>query len=96
MNTPTPRNIDPEIQSARDELAASLDELLDRVHPRTVANEFTSATKQAASDAASFVSGKGFPHSEDSSRARNAKAALGVAVGGAALLVFSVLTKKKK
>lgn len=96
MTEPTPYRIDPEVQAARDELAASLDELLDRVHPRTVANEFTSATKKAASDAASFVSGKGFPASEDPSRARNAKAALGIAVGGAALLVLSVLTKKKK
>jgi hypothetical protein len=93
----TPREIDPEVQAARDELAASLDELLDRVHPRTVAHEFTSATKQAATDAASFVTGGGLPHGdEDASRARNAKAALGVAVGGAALLILSVLTKRKK
>ena len=92
----TPRYIDPEIQSARDELAASLDELLDRVHPRTVASELGSATKLAATDAASLVSGKGFPDSIDESRVRNAKAALGVAVGGAALLVLSILTKKKK
>lgn len=92
----TPRDLDPEVQAARDELAASLDELLDRVHPRTLANDFASATKTAASDAKSFVTGGGFPDVEDPKRARNAKTILGVAVGGAALLVLSVLTKKKK
>ncbi len=92
----TPRDINPEVQAARDELAASLDELLNRVHPRTVAQEFAKTTKQAATDAASFVSGQGLPHEDDPVRARNAKAALGVAVGGAALLVLTLLTKKKK
>lgn len=92
----TPHELNPEVKAARDDLAASLDELLDRIHPRSVANDLTSATKQAATDAASFVSGNGFPEGADPSRARNAKAALGVAVGGVALLVLSVLTKKKK
>lgn len=91
-----PRDIDPEVQAARDELAASLDELLDRVHPRTVASGFASATKQAATDAASFVTGGGFPDNQDPRRSKNAKAALGVAVGGAALLVLSILTKRRK
>ncbi|WP_019149212.1 DUF3618 domain-containing protein [Timonella senegalensis] len=92
-----PRDIHPEVQAARDELTATLDELLTRVNPKNVAQEVSSATKLAATDAATFVTGGGFPHDdEDPRRARNAKAALGVAVGGAALLVLSILTKKRK
>jgi len=89
--------VHPEVQAARDELTATLDELLGRVNPRNVAQEFGTAAKTAATDAATFVTGGGFPHDdEDPRRARNAKAALGMAVGGAALVVLSILTAKSK
>ncbi|WP_435298671.1 DUF3618 domain-containing protein [Timonella sp. A28] len=91
------RKTNPEVQAARDELAAALDELISRVTPRNVVHDITSATKLAASDAASFVTGGGLPHEEHSPRrSRNAKILLGVAAGGAALLVLSVLTARRK
>ena len=92
---PTPADLSAEVLRARAELAATIDELSTRLNPKNVAAEAASATKLAASDAGTFITGGGLPGGAPS-RARNAKVVLGVAAGVLALTVIPILRHRRR
>ncbi len=92
-STPSnPENID----DIRAELAASVDELFTRVSPKNVASEAATKAKTATADVAAFVTGGGLPDPQEGTRARNAKALLGVAAGLVSVVALTFLSRKKK
>lgn len=93
MSQPTPAELSAEVLRARAELAATIDELSTRLHPKHVASEAASATRLAASDAGTFITGGGLPDGAPR-RARNAKILLGVAAGALALTVIVLLRRR--
>ena len=95
MSEPTPADLSAEVLRARAELAATIDELSTRLNPKNVATEAASATKLAATDAGTFITGGGLPDGAPR-RARNAKVLLGVAAGALALTVIAVLRHRHK
>lgn len=82
-----------EVLRARAELAATIDELTTRLSPKHVAAEATAATKLAAADAGTFVTGGGLPDGAPQ-RARNVKILLGIAAGALALTVLVVVRRR--
>lgn len=94
MSQPTPAELSSEVLRARAELAATIDELTTRLHPKHVAAEAASATRLAATDAGAFITGGGLPGGAPR-RARNAKVLLGVAAGALALTVIAVLRHRR-
>ncbi|SDB93588.1 Protein of unknown function [Sanguibacter gelidistatuariae] len=93
MRQPTPAELSAEVLRARADLAATVDELTTRLHPKHVAAEAASATKLAATDAGTFMTGGGLPD-DAPRRARNAKILLGVAAGAIALTVVIILRRR--
>lgn len=93
MSQPTPAELSAEVLRARAELAATIDELSTRLHPKYVAAEAASATKLAAADAGTFIIGGGLPD-DAPRRARNAKILLGVAAGVLALTVLAIVRRR--
>lgn len=94
--TPDRSELEAEIRVARAQLASSVDELAARLSPKALAAEAKVTTKQAASDAGAFLTGNGLPVGP-TSRARNAKALLGVVgvVVGTVALVAIVIIKRR-
>ena len=93
MSQPTPAELSAEVLRARADLAATIDELTTRLHPKYIAAEATTATKVAAADAGTFITGGGLPDGAPS-RARNVKILLGVAAGAVALTVIVILRRR--
>lgn len=93
MSQPTPAELSAEVLRARAELAATIDELSTRLHPKHVAAEAASATKLAAADAGAFITGGGLPD-DAPRRARNAKILLGVAASVLALTVLVIVRRR--
>lgn len=85
-----------DIAAIRAELAASIDELVDRVNPKNVATEAAHTAKQATADAAAFVSGAGLPNPDEGNRARNAKIVIGVTAGLITVLALTLLSRRRK
>jgi Protein of unknown function (DUF3618) len=91
---PSPEELSAEVLKARAELAATIDELSTRLSPKYVAAEAASATKLAAADASAFLTGAGLPKGSDN-RARNAKVLLSVSASVVAVVVISILRRKR-
>jgi hypothetical protein len=81
--------LEADVVRLRTELAATVDQFSERISPSYQVGRVMEATKAAASDARSFVTGAGLPADDDGARARNVKMLLGAA--GAAL-AFVTLT----
>lgn len=87
---PSSRELQAEIQRARSELGATIDELTTRLSPSYQATQLAGATRTAAQDATAFVTGNGMP---DGSRGRNAKILLGALAAGAAAITALVVRR---
>lgn len=85
-----------DIAAIRAELAASIDELANRINPKNAASEAAHTAKQATVDAAAFVSGAGLPNPSEGNRARNAKIAIGAAAGLITVIALSLLSRRRK
>ncbi|ROS76534.1 DUF3618 domain-containing protein [Cellulomonas sp. PhB143] len=92
MSTP-PSTLEAEIARARTELAATVDELTTRLHPKTQAKNAADAARNAGKDTLAFVTGDGLPDREPA-RARNVKIVLGAAAAGVVLVVVTVLRRR--
>ncbi|PZR53549.1 DUF3618 domain-containing protein [Xylanimonas oleitrophica] len=88
---PTAKELRSEVERARAELGATIDELTTRLSPGYQAAQLASATRTAASDAGGLLTGDGLP--ADERRARNVKVLLGAA--GAVVLVVTALVVRK-
>lgn len=84
-----------EVLAARADLAATVDELSTRLSPKHLASEAATTARLAATDAGAFVTGAGLPKAP-SSRARNAKIALGLAAGVVALVALTVVRRARR
>lgn len=80
-----------ELEKARIELAGTVDELGERLDPRSQATRFAGSAKQAATDTAGLFTGDGLP--QQGHRARNVKVVL-VAGGAVALLGLRAVLRR--
>ena len=87
---PSPTQLKAEIERSRAELGATIDALTTQLSPKYQAKRAAQATKTAAADAGTFLTGGGLPVNDDR-RARNAKMLLGSAAALAAVVVLNVV-----
>jgi predicted permease len=98
LPAPKPSELEAEILRARAQLASTIDELVTRLSPKTIADNVTNQAKQAASDTGAFLVGAGLPD-DDPKRARNAKiffAVTSVSLALAAMVIVRAVVRHSR
>ncbi|WP_425955901.1 DUF3618 domain-containing protein [Xylanimonas sp. McL0601] len=93
--TPSKPELQAEVERTRAQLGATIDALSTRLSPSYQANRVKTASRTAAQDARSFLTGGGMP-ADDEGRARNVKVLIGASATMAALVALAVVRRVRR